>query len=53
MMLLYGEVFGVALWVWEIGWGRREVRGHVSGLAAGRVWGAARWVDEILVQGQS
>ena len=36
--MFYGDVFGLMLWVWEMGWGRREVRAAVSGLAADRLW---------------
>ena len=35
-----GEVLGLTLWVWEMGW-EGEVRAAVSGLAVGRVRSAA------------
>ena len=38
-VMRYGEVFWLMLWVWEMSW-EGEVRAAVSGLAAGRVWGA-------------
>ena len=31
MMMLYGEGFGLMLWVWDVGWGGREVRAAVFG----------------------